>query len=145
MKKIIFLALIIPFFCIQCKTQKSVELKQEERAMINVKSPVEVVSEPDFSIKSASIEGDLLKLSVTLTGEKGKHEFDLLWDGSIMKSLPPKVILHPVHKSSDVKGNKEVKIELVFNLTILKESLPASESVVVIINGHEESFMYQLR
>lgn len=142
MRTIIVIIILAALSAVQCKTSKTVLISQEERAVINTNSFAGEEAIPDFKVVSASISGNILNLKVEFTGEKGKHEFDLLWNGSIMKSLPPKVSLTPVHKAVDSCGKKTVTMDLSFNLGIISEKLAGYDTVIIMIAGYSQSLEF---
>jgi hypothetical protein len=137
MKKIIFLIVVLVITSVQCKT--TVQITQEQRQTINTNSFVSEMAEPDFAIKSAVLNGDVLTLIVEFKGNKCGNEFDLLWDGSFMKSLPPKVMLVPVHKAAEEGGSKTVEMTLLFGLDALKEKSAGYSEIIITIRGYTES------
>jgi hypothetical protein len=142
MKNIMIISIIAAMFAIQCKTSKNVSMTQEQREVINTNSFVGEEKEADFKVHSATLEGHILNIVVVFTGEKGKHEFDLVWNGSIMKSLPPKVILVPVHKSSGAGGKKEVIMKMSFDLSVVKERFSGNTEFVIMIKDYEHTLKY---
>ncbi len=141
MKNLIFIAIIISFCGIQCKNQKTVVKSQPERNIINLNTSVGEMKEADFAIKSAQLKGDILTLAVEFTGEKGTHDFDLVWDGSIMKSMPPKVTLTAIHKSENVSGRKKVEMQLSFNVGLLGER--GSTKIIIMLKGYSENLTWE--
>lgn len=137
MKKIIYLTVVIAVTFIQCKNP--VQITQEQRETININSFVSEVAEPDFTVKSAALNGDVLTLVVEFKGNKCGNEFDLLWDGAFMKSLPPKAMLYPVHKATEESGSKTVEMTLLFGLDALKEKSAGYSEIVIMIKGYTES------
>jgi hypothetical protein len=145
MKRYILYLFALSMMAVQCKSSKQVMLNQEERGLINTGSFISQVEEPDFTIKSVAIDKHIMTMVVVFTGEKGEHEFDLLWNGSIMKSNPPRVIFNPVHKAQNHSGKKSVEMTLKFNLQILSESLQNTEKVIIGINGYEQNFDFHFK
>ncbi len=137
MKKIIYLTIVTAIIFIQCKNP--IQITQEQRQTININSFVSEVAEPDFTVKSAVLNGDVLTLVVEFKGSKYGNEFDLLWDGAFMKSLPPKVMLYPVHKTTEEGGSKSVEMTLLFGLDVLREKSAGYSEIVIMIKGFSES------
>ncbi len=142
MKNLIFTFILLGLLTVQCKNQKTVTMTQPVREIINTNTFVSQVAEPDFTIKTARLEGDVLKMTVHFAGEKGNHDFDLLWDGSMMKSMPPKVLLTPVHKSKNHSGKKLVDMELEFNVSTVGKP-GGHNSVIIMIKDFSENFTWQ--
>lgn len=142
MKNFLLTIGILALISVQCKNQKTVTMTQPVREIINTNTFISQVTEPDFTIKSVRLNGDILKLTVQFTGEKGKHDFDLLWDGSMMKSMPPKVVLTPVHKSENQSGRKNVDMELEFNVSSIGKP-GGFNNVIIIIKNYPENFTWE--
>jgi hypothetical protein len=142
MKKLIFAVMIFGILGMQCRNQKTLTMpSQPERKLINTNTFIGEMKEPDFNIKTAQISGDILYINVEFTGEKGQHDFDLLWDGSIMKSMPPKVTLTPVHKSENTSGKKKVEMQLAFNVSLLGER--GSNTVIIMLKDYPEHLTWK--
>jgi len=134
MKNIILSIVILGLISVQCKNSKTVVLTQAERQLINTNSFIAEATPADFTISSVKLLDNIIEMTVNFTGEKGKHDFDLLWDGSTMKSMPPKVILTPVHKSENMSGRKKVEMKLTFNINTLTEKVNYPTFIIMIKN-----------
>lgn len=139
MKSCMFFSVLLLLMSFSCKTQISIE--QKPRQIIQLNTAIDDSNANTFTIRSASIDGNTLTLLIETKGSSNLHEFDLLWDGSWMKSLPPKVVLVPVHKTTDKKQNKLVVVKAQF----LLDSIAARgyDRVVIIIKGYTEQLMWE--
>jgi len=143
----IFLFVLIFSITSSCQTgNKTINLFQQKKELINARTVdiKEVDFEPDFTILNAEIIGDVLKIDVSFTGEKGDHDFDLFWNGSIMKSLPPKAMLHLVHKKTSDKGKKEVVMNLEFDISMFKRK-EYGDTIILLLEGFEQQFRYSIK
>jgi hypothetical protein len=145
MKNIIVIAIVLGLISFQCKTQKPINMNQAERALINTNTHVGEATPSNYIIQNAFLEGDILKLTVEFTGGNVNHDFDLVWDGAIMKSRPPKALLQLVHKSENITGNKKVVMNMSFNLSSMKTAIPSGESVILLIGNSDTPLTYILR
>jgi len=145
MKKLIVITFVLGLISFQCKTQKTISISQAERALINTNTYVGEETPASYIVKSATIEGDILKLVVGFTGEKVNHDFDLVWNGAIMKSMPPKASLSLVHKSENTTGKQKIEMSMSFNLSSMKTSIPSGESVILLLQNFDQPITYNLR
>ncbi len=97
-----------------------------------------------FNIEKAEIQGNELLITVKFKGNKN-NEFDLMWNGAIMKSLPPKAPLSLVRKTSSKAGNKQITILLKYDLNIFLDKIPNTESVVLLLKGYDKELIYKMR
>lgn len=70
----------------------------------------------DFYITNSFIWEDALHISVKYTGSKN-HQFQLVWDGNIIKTLPPQIHLFLSHDNIGDNANETIEEELQFNLS----------------------------
>jgi hypothetical protein len=92
------------------------------------------------TIKSILIKGDLMTIHVTFSGGCEEHEFKLLGQSNLQKSMPLKRGVMLFH---DNKGDscRELKDEiLVFDITALGVS---KTEVLLLIDGHETPHPYK--
>lgn len=75
-----------------------------------------------FNITNAFIFEDILHVTVRYGGGCKKHDFKLLWDGAILKSIPPKVNLYIIHNDRGDTCRALITEELQFRLSDLINS-----------------------
>lgn len=137
--KAFFYIFSIVFFGFSCKTQ--IVIDQKPRQIIQLNTAIDEDTSTSYTIHSAKIEDNLLILQVKTKGSNYLHELDLLWDGFWMKSLPPKVVLVPMHKTSDTKNKKDILIKAKFMLDAI--AAHGYDKVVIIIKGYNQQLMWQ--
>jgi len=142
MKKFVLAIAIVAMISVQCKNQKTLVVTQPLRSTINTNTFASEEDEADFTVKSASLSGSILTIVVSYKGAKEGNEFDLLWNGSLMKSLPPKASLVLVHKSKDNSGKKNVELTMTFSLDVIAEKTVSNSDVVLMIKGYNENLMW---
>lgn len=73
--------------------------------------------ELNYKIKNAEINGDILTLNITYSGGCEPHNFELMFNGMFMKSLPRKAGLYLKHESNGDICKKLILLELKYNLS----------------------------
>jgi hypothetical protein len=145
MKFHLLLIISISILLSACQTCRNTVKSQSVREIIITNSFVNDSMDDSFKIEHAEIQNKELLITVTFKGDSNKHEFDLLWNGAIMKSLPPKATLTLVRKSASEKEKKHIRMVLKFDLSVLSERIPNTESVVLILSGFETHLSYKLK
>lgn len=88
-----------------------------------------------FSVLSASVKENILTLEVRYVG-CGNEEPYLLWDGNLMKSLPPKASLVSGY-ITEKKCEKNISRTLSFDIRPLRENTRKT-GLVLLIEGFEK-------
>ena len=91
-------------------------------------------SDPTF-IESSGLAGDRLLLDVRYGGGCAEHDFQLSWDGAILKSNPPQVVLTLSHDAHGDPCRALLAERLQFDLSALGE--PARFLIRVAAEGTE--------
>lgn len=71
-----------------------------------------------FSITNAFIWEDVLTVDVTYSGGCKEHDFQLVWDGTVIKTLPPQIDLFIIHNNNQDPCKAMVSNELQFTLPL---------------------------
>lgn len=89
-----------------------------------------------FTLKNAYVIDNMLYTEVTYSGGCTGANFQLAWNGMMMKSLPPKVV---ALLSFDDKDDCEAMVtkKIVFELDVLKE---AGNEVILILQPGDKQF-----
>ncbi|MCH2225227.1 MAG: hypothetical protein MK066_10710 [Crocinitomicaceae bacterium] len=98
------------------------------------------------SISSASIEGNILTLSLSYSGGCEKHVFDLLGSFSVMKSLPAKRSIKLIHNANGDKCRKLVEETIKFDISDLAVAKQSGSEIVLLLDGYkggELSYIYK--
>ncbi len=139
MKNIVVLISLLPMlFLVSCsgtgKSQKTAE-KQVELKPVIIEQGHPTSETQAYSIKSFSIEGDVLTIYVSYKGGCGKHDFNLYSNGLLMKSLPPQINVFLEQKVENESCSNEINQTLKFDLTPIKK--PGNAKIILNINTHE--------
>lgn len=142
MKKNVIIVLLIAFTAFQCNCKKQGVRVSETKNLIITNSGISEAEKPSYTIKSVAIDGKILNVNLETLGQKGKNEFELLWSGAVMKSLPPKAVFVISHKPIDVSGKQKIEHNLRFNLQPMLDKLANYNEIIIMISGFEESLKY---
>ncbi|MGZ5244456.1 MAG: hypothetical protein ACXWDO_11985 [Bacteroidia bacterium] len=94
----------------------------------------------DEKIKRAWIEGDNLKIDVAYSG-CNKHDFDLNWNGSFMKSNPPQATVELTDNTGEQMCEAYFQHTLCFNISKLRDG--GNGSVKVHLAGYMQDLEYK--
>ena len=87
-----------------------------------------------FAVESVVREDDLLKITVMYGGGCNEHTFDLIWDGTLLKSYPAQARMFLKHEDHSDKCDALVRKTLVFNVRD-KMGMPGKDVRITIINA----------
>jgi hypothetical protein len=93
-----------------------------------------------FTIASVNLNGDLLAVWVTYSGGCEKHDFDLIWKGEMLKSLPMQLPLYLNHKSNGDACRESITEEHLFNIASLRQ--PNAKSVKLVLGEFQVLYKY---
>lgn len=94
-------------------------------------------SEDDIpAILAAGIDGDILTLTLNYHGGKAMHNFDLYFNGVIMKSMPPQVNLFLKHTHTPENCEKLLNETVKFDLKKLR--IGETGKIIVRIHGYSK-------
>jgi len=134
---IVILSSVLLLSFTSCKSQKDKTVSQEVRKLKIVEAEFGVKPKSiSFTVDSVWVKDLLLYADITYTGGKTDLEFDLVFDGSWLKTYPPKANVNIVSTPATVSGSATIKHHLVFDLSPLSGNQPFE----VIINGYEKNF-----
>ena len=88
----------------------------------------------NFKLKKVWIEGTLMFLDISYSGGCKNHKWDLIFNGMLAKSLPPKAVLFLNHDSGGDLCKKLILDTLCFNLSPLRTY---GQKVMVNVRGNE--------
>ena len=91
----------------------------ELRSLIKDGKPI---GEDTVSIESGGLKGDKLILDVVYGGGCRPHDFQLSWDGNILESKPPQVILSLTHNGNGDPCRALLRQRLQFDLSVALKS-----------------------
>ncbi len=71
------------------------------------------------AVGAAGLRGDKLLLSVRYGGGCARHDFQLEWDGAMLESMPPQVVLRLTHNANGDNCRALLSERLEFDLSVL--------------------------
>jgi hypothetical protein len=95
----------------------------------------------DYTINSVEVIGNQLSVSVTYGGGCKEHEFELLGDRRIMKSMPPQMNVVLKHNANQDMCRALITTTVVFDLTPA-QAYANGQTLVLRLLDHEERIMY---
>lgn len=135
----------------QKNTQKCVFKKKSnvEDSTINVQLVNSILNfskrerESDsISILATKVIGNKLHINVSYSGGCKKHDFQLIGDSMISKSLPPIRSLKLIHLANDDKCKKLILEELVIDISKLAYKQEAGSEIFLQLEGVKKRFLY---
>lgn len=133
-----FIIILAATMLVSCKSGKEIIKTQENRQMVKNTQSADI--QPFYTVNSASITGNVLTASITFTGNKEIPEFDLVWNGMLMKSLPPKAAVVIVPKGKQPQGKNKVTLTLSFQLTDFEKN--GYDETVIMLKGFDEQLRF---
>ncbi len=94
------------------------------------------------TIQGASINGNILRITVSYIGGCEEHQFELIGNPNIAKSLPPIRSIELVHKSNGDACKKKIEETLRFNLANLAYKQESGSVIKLNLNGWKEQLIY---
>ena len=100
-------------------------------------------AEAPFEVLSAEVQGDTLVTLVRYGGGCGEHEFELIAQGPLMKSLPPKQPLRWVHRSPGDPCRALISDTVRADLSPFRGT--PHGTTVLQLEGHDGTLIYTYR
>lgn len=129
---------------ISCKAQKSTRKQptkeKVEAREIEINPDYAAPDRVDFKIDSGSVKNGLLTLYVRYSGGCKEHNFRLIANNYIKKSLPPQTELFLEHDSNNDSCYRPLEKVIIFNLS--KLDLSNFEQIILDVN-HQVYINYQ--
>lgn len=121
--------------CKTCQPKKAGTAKPDVCFPVANSSSFEGKELGDIRIKSASVNGDCLYAEISYSA-CGNEPLYLLWDGMLMKSLPPKASVKPVFVWGESRCRQLIEKTVCFSLKELRENTRQS-GLVLLLQGLE--------
>lgn len=148
--KHLFILLAISVFSVSCANKKATgkesdptpqaQKSMESHPKVQVVQGVTLEEGDAFSLQSAGVEGDVMTFVVSYSGGCEDHEFELLNNGMIMKSMPPQSNLVLKHNGNGDKCRALITDTLHFDLSPLQGL--ANGTLILHINQSKDKFTY---
>jgi hypothetical protein len=103
----VFLILVLGLTAVYAFAGESDELEIANEPVDLIGTPIDLIIsdtielKDNFELENISVSGDYLLLSVSYSGGCQNHEFNVLWNGKVIKTSPPQVDLYLYHDSND--------------------------------------------
>lgn len=94
------------------------------------------------TIASVTLEGNILSLDVEYSGGCKDHSFELIGNGAIMKSLPPKRVVKLIHNSNDDTCRELVSETIKFDIRALAVTETTGSEITLLLDGVKEPISY---
>ena len=95
-----------------------------------------------FTIQEASINGNVLRVTVSYIGGCEEHQFELIGNPNIAKSLPPIRSIELVHKSNGDACKEKMEETLLINISNLAHKQEAGSVIKLNLSGWKEQLIY---
>lgn len=95
-----------------------------------------------FTIQEASINGNVLRVTVSYSGGCGNHQFELVGSPNISKSLPPIRSIELVHQSNGDACKEKMEETLLINISNLAYKQEAGSVIKLNLSGWKEQLIY---
>jgi len=95
-----------------------------------------------LTIKSASIDGNIITIDVEFSGGCEEHWVDLVGSFAVMKSLPPKRSIKLMHTANGDACRKVINETLVFDISALASSQTPGSVITLILDGFKGELTY---
>ena len=146
----LFSILFVCTMIVSCATTKNTaatadttETASKPERNIQLKSSIgEFTDSEPFTIHSVRREGNLLFVDVSFTGGCGVHNFKMIGNQAIMKSIPAKrsvMIAHAVHRE---ECKDVVKKTLEIDISALAMAQTPGSEIVLILKGWDKEISY---
>ncbi|MCK4346449.1 MAG: hypothetical protein KAX05_14290 [Bacteroidales bacterium] len=133
------LLLLLPENGCHRKLQKSSEIPAIKE--IKIDKELKSSESPDYIIENVTLTDSIIHIWVRYPGSRASFDFDLVFSGSYLKSLPPQANLLLKVNEGKKKGKKPTLKELLFNISKLK--YPGQKSVLLKIKSYPERILYK--
>lgn len=94
--------------------------------------PSDVISDP-FDLREITVNGREVEITVSYAGGCAPHTFEVIWDGTLIKTNPPQINLAIIHNANGDMCEAYITEILKFNLDSLVGDIKPGE---IHIDGH---------
>lgn len=95
-----------------------------------------------YKIKSISVKGNTMLMEITYPGGCANHQFELIGQSMIMKSLPPKRSIILIHDNGDDKCRSIVTRTIEVDIKDLAFKQTPNAEIVLMLKGWENEINY---
>ena len=98
-----------------------------------------------YEIKSVNIQGNTLFMEITYVGGCGIHQFELIGQSMIIKTLPPKRSITLVHKNEDDSCRSIVTRILEIDIKDLAFNQTPNAEIILMLKGWKNDINYSFK
>ena len=149
--------LFIGLMLVSCGSTK--ELSDNEESMVvdevapsnsqenvNIKAILGDFKDSDaYEIKSVSIQGNTMFMEITYIGGCGIHQFELIGQSIILKTLPPKRSIALIHKNGDDSCHSIVTKILEIDIKDLAFNQTPNAEIILMLKGWKSDINYRFK
>lgn len=139
MKVLYFFAVCSLFFA--CNQTKNIEPQVQTVPIKAALGSVTTESEP-LTIKTASLDGNILSVEIEYSGGCEKHWVDLVGSFSVMKSLPAKRTIKLIHGSNNDHCRKLISESIMFDVSLFAFNQESGSEIILLLDGYKEEISY---
>lgn len=114
---------------------------QSSKVLIVDQNTDKYPSDP-VGIRDASVAGDSLTMLVAYSGGCKPHDFKVLWNGAMTKSLPPQITVILSHDGHSDMCEAMITQDVTVSLAPL-ERHAANGGVIIRLEGFDRTLLYQ--
>lgn len=139
-KQVIYpVVIILGLVAVSCTCKKAL-VKTQDQKVTEIRKNTEddmAAKQLPFTIDTAWVSNLVLFVDISYTGDKTNAEFSLVWNGSWLKSYPPKAMVYISTGAPQGIGKKTVKHHLSFDFSAIKGG---NEEFYLMLRDYPTSF-----
>ncbi len=152
LKRLIFIILTLFLLSFSCGNKKEVahtEIKQDEtkkeELVTEIPKAIIVSNWEEYregspvNIESANIDKNIIEIDINYSGGCAEHEFILIGQEAVMKSLPPQRIIKLYHKPVEDDCRELIQQKLKFDISAFKYS---TNEIVLRLENFKGALVY---
>lgn len=123
---------LVSAFGAGCSSQPAAQQPSEVPASVTVASCDSATARDAYVLGQVSLVGDVLAVPVSFGGGCATHSFSACWDGSVLDSFPPMVLLAVRHDAHDDRCDAWITRKLQVSIAPILDAVAAPLSLTVI-------------
>ncbi len=133
----LFVIVVLSVFHMGCKPNQIHKQNPASEVCYPVENPanLEGAELGDIQIKSAKVAGDCLYMDIAYSA-CGNEPLYLLWNGMLMKSLPPKASVKPIFVFGEARCRLLIERNVCFSIKSLRENTRKT-GLVILLEGFD--------
>lgn len=98
-----------------------------------------------LEISNIVIEDNIMKIDISYSGGCQVHDYDLVGNYAVMKSMPPKRSVQLVHRAKGDNCRTVIKETLKFDISELAMDQKAGSEIILMVDGFKEEISYKFK